>query len=52
MEFNFIKTVYYLFDNLSYLCKSSFTMYNMMSIFPNCAKNVRVQALSDSVKRF
>ena len=59
---NFIKTVYELFDNLSYLCKSSFTMYNirdllctilkmsMMCIFPNCVKNVRVQALSDSVK--
>ena len=38
-----------------YLCKSSFTMYNIREgydvyYFPNYVKNVRVQALSDSVK--
>ena len=27
-DFNFIKTVYELFDNPSFLWKSSFTMYN------------------------
>ena len=40
--FNFKKTVYDLFDNLSYLCKSSFTMYNIREgfdvYFPNCVK--------------
>ena len=52
--FNFIKTVYELIDNLSYLCKSSFTMYNIREgynvYFSNCVKNVRVQVLSDSGK--
>ena len=28
-SFNFIKTVSELLDNPSYLCKSSFTMYNI-----------------------
>ena len=47
---------YKLFDIPSYiyLCKSSFTMYNIREghdvFFPNCVKNVRVHALSDSVK--
>ena len=57
IDFNFIKTVYELFDNPSYLCKYSFTTYKyiilergMVSIFPNCVKNVRVLGLSDSVK--
>ena len=47
--FNFIKTVYEMFDKPSYLCKYSFTMYNIREgydvYFPNCVKNVRVQAL-------
>ena len=43
--FNFIKTVYELFDNPSYLYKSSFTMNNItegydVSIFPNCVKKM------------
>ena len=52
--FNFIDTFYELFDNPSYLCKSSFTMYNIREekdvYFLNCVKNVRIQALSASVK--
>ena len=57
--FNFIKTVYKLFDNplYMYICIYANTHLlctilerDMMSIFPNCVKNVRVHALSDSVK--
>ena len=54
--FIFIKTVYEHFDNLSYLCKSSFTrpMYNIREgydvIFPNCVKYVRIHAINHSVK--
>ena len=47
----YLKTVYELFDNLSYLFKSSllYTILerDMMSIFPYCVKYVRVQVLSD-----
>ena len=44
--FNIVKTVYELLNNL---CKYSILERDMMSIFPNCAKKVRVQALSDSI---
>ena len=33
---------------LTYYC--TILEWDMMSIFPNCVKNVKVQALSDSVK--
>ena len=45
--FNIVKTVYELLNNL---CKSSILERDMMSIFPNCVKNVRIQAISDVVK--
>ena len=52
------RLVYKLFDNrpYTYLCKSSFTMYNIREgcdvyFFPKFVKkNIRVQTLSDSVK--
>ena len=42
--FNFIKTVYELFNSFTILER------DMMSIFPKRVKNVRLQTLSDSVK--
>ena len=48
--FNFIKTVYELSDNLSYHLLCTILERDMMYIFSNCVKNVRVQALNDSVK--
>ena len=45
--YNIVKTVYELLNNL---CKSSILERDMMSIFPNCVKNVRIQAINDVVK--
>ena len=50
--FDFIKTVYKLFDNPWYMYPNgnphllcTILERDMMSLFPNCVRNVRVQAL-------
>ena len=49
---NFEKAVHELFDNLYSNPHLQCTILDtdMMSIFPNCVKNVRIQALIDSVE--